>query len=149
MKINHLAVLVTSLAIGACASNNALPTEPVVYSQAEAADSVRVRAGQTIVVEGIKVRFSAVESDSRCPMDAICIWEGDAVAVFSVYQNCDACLESGSGTLQLKLHTTLEPKSGTAHGFRVELLNLQPYPRAASPTKPDAYYAWIRLTRES
>ena len=145
MKINHLAVLLTSLAVAACASNNALPTEPVVYSQAEAADSVRVRVGQTIVVEGIKVRFSAVQSDSRCPSDVVCVWEGDAQANFVVEQNCNC----DTPAFELKLHTTLEPKSSTAYGFRVTLLNLQPYPRASTPTKPDAYYAWIRLTRES
>ena len=144
-RINHLAVLLVSLAIAACSSNSALPTEPVVYSRSEAADSVRVRVGQTIVVEGVKVRFSAVESDSRCPMDAVCVWEGDAVAVFLVEQNCDC----RTPAFELKLHTTLQPKSGTAYGFKVTLLNLQPYPRASSPTKPDAYYAWIRLTPES
>lgn len=145
MKINQVTVLVASLAIVACASNNALPTEPVVYSQSEAADSVRIRVGQTIVVEGIKVRFGAVESDSRCAMDVMCVWEGDAVAVFVVEQNCDC----GTPAFELKLHTSLQPKSGTAYGFRVELRNLQPYPRSSSQIKPDAYYAWIRLTRES
>lgn len=145
MKINHLAVLVTSLLIVACASNKALPTEPVVYSQAEAADSVRVRVGQTIVVEGIRVRFNAVESDSRCPSDVVCVWEGDAAANFVVEQNCNC----DTPAFELKLHTTLQPKSGSAYGFKVELLNLQPYPRASSPTKPDAYNAWIRLTKTS
>jgi hypothetical protein len=142
MRIKHLAVFASFLAIAACSSNNSLSTEPVAYSQAEAADSVRVRIGQTIVVGGVKVRFSAVESDSRCPMDAVCVWQGDAVAVFVVEQNCDC----RSAAFELKLHTTLEPKSGSAYGFRVELLQLAPYPRASSPTKPDAYSAWLRLT---
>lgn len=142
MKIKHLAVFVAFLVAGACASSNGFPTEPVVYSQAEAADSVRIRVGQTIIVEGVKVRFSAVESDSRCPMDAVCVWQGDAVAVFVVEQNC----ECRTPAFELKLHTTLEPKSGSAYGFRVELLQLAPYPRASSPTKPDAYSAYIRLT---
>ena len=142
MKIKHLSILLASLVIGACASSNGFPTE-VVYSQSEAADSVRIRVTQTVIVEGVKVRFSAVESDSRCPMDVVCVWEGDAVANFVVEQNCNCDTPS----FELKLHTTLEPKSGTAHGFKVELLQLQPYPRASSPTKRDAYYAWIRLTK--
>lgn len=145
MRINRFAVIIAFLAVGACASSNGAPTEPVAYSQAEAADSVRVPVGQTIAVQGVKVRFSAVESDSRCPMDAICVWQGDAVAVFVVEQNCDC----RTPAFELKLHTSLEPKSGTAYGFRVTLLNLQPYPRASSPTKPDAYSAWIRLTPAS
>ena len=145
MKTIHLAVAVASLAIAACASNNALPTEPVAYSQAEAADSVRIRVGQTIVVGGIKVRFNAVESDSRCPSDVVCVWEGDAVASFVAEQNCNC----DSPAIELKLHTTLQPKSGSAYGFKLELLNVQPYPKTSSPIKQDAYYAWIRLTRES
>ena len=143
MKLNPLAFLVASIAISACASNNALPTEPVVYSQSEAADSVRIRVGQTIVVEGIKVRFNRVESDSRCPSDVVCVWEGDALASFVVEQNCSC----DSPSYELKLHTSLQPKSGTAYGFKLELLNLQPYPKTSSPTKQDAYYAWIRLTK--
>jgi uncharacterized protein YcfL len=142
MKINYLAAVVASLALAACASGSGLPTEPVVYSQSEAADSIRIRIGQTVIVEGIKVRFSAVESDSRCPIDAICIWEGDAVGVFVVEQNCDC----RTPAFELKLHTTLEPKSGTAYGFKVELRQLSPYPSASSPIKQDAYSAWIRLT---
>ena len=143
MRISRFAVAAAFLVVGACASSNGSPTEPVAYSQAEAADSVRIRVGQTITVEGVKVRFNAVESDSRCPMDAICVWEGDAIANFVVEQNCDC----RTPAFDLKLHTTLQPKSGTAYGFRVELRQLQPYPQASSPTKPDAYYAWIRLTK--
>ena len=142
MNVRPLAVAFTLLILAACASTS-LPTDPVVYSQAEAADSIRIRIGQTVVVEGIRTRFHAVESDSRCPMDVVCVWAGDAVANFVVEQNC----ECRSAAFELKLHTTLEPKTGTAYGFRVELLQLAPYPRASSPTKPDAYSAWIRITR--
>ncbi len=120
-----------------------VPTEPVVYSQSEAADSVRIRVGQTIVVGGIRVRFEAVESDSRCPMDVVCIWAGDAVANLVVEQNCDC----NSPAFLLKLHTFLEPKSGVAYGNRVELRALLPYPSSQSTIKPDAYSAWLRITR--
>lgn len=142
MKLHRLVPLAVGLAGVACASSQ-LPTEPVVYSQSEAADSVLIRVAQTIVVEGIRVRFNAVESDSRCPSDVVCVWAGDAVAQFSVEQNC-AC---ESPTVRLELHTTLEPKSDVAYGYRVELRQLAPYPKTSSPIRKDAYSAWIRLTR--
>ena len=141
MNTRLLATAITILTVGACASSS-LPTDPVVYSQSEAADSVKVRVGQTIVVEGIRVRFSAVESDSRCGSDVVCIWAGDAVTNFVVEQNCDC----NSPAFELKLHTTLDPKSGTAYGFRVELLELAPHPRSTSPIRKDAYEAWVRIT---
>jgi hypothetical protein len=140
----HTRLIATAIAIltaGACASSS-LPTDPVVYSQSEAADSVKVRVGQTIVVEGIRVRFSDVESDSRCASDVVCVWAGDAVANFVVEQNC----ECDSPSFELKLHTTLDPKSGSAYGFRVELLELAPHPKSTSPIRKDAYEAWVRIT---
>ena len=137
-----LVLLAFGVALTGCASSR-LPTEPVVISLSEAADSVKVRVGQTIVVENIRIRFTAVESDSRCPMDAICVWAGDAVANIVVEQNC-ACESPAFG---LKLHTHLEPHGGEAYGFRIELLQLQPYPRASSSIKPDAYSAWLRIKK--
>ena len=140
MRFVAIAALV---ALAACSSSK-LSTEPIVLSQSEAADSVRVRVGQTLIVEDVKVRFTGVASDSRCPMDAVCVWAGDAVANFAVEQNC----ECRAVTVSLALHTNLEPKSGVGYGYRVELKGLQPYPRASLETKPDAYYAWVRIVRE-
>lgn len=142
-RLIAVAITILTAATAACASSS-FPTDPVVYSQSEAADSIRIRVGQTAVVGEIRVRFSAVEQDSRCPSTAVCVWAGDAVARMVVQQNCDC----DSPAFDLKLHTTLEPKSGTAYGSRVELLQLQPYPTGTSPIKQDAYWAWIRITRE-
>lgn len=141
-RLDRLVLLPVVLAGAACASSQ-FPTEPVVYSQAEAADSVLIRVGQTIVVEGIRIRFNAVESDSRCPSDVVCVWAGDAVAVFSVEQTC----ECESPTLALELHTTLEPKSDVAYGYRVDLRGLEPYPTTSSPIRKAAYSAWLRVVR--
>ena len=142
MRIRFIKLIALSLTIAACASSG-IPTEPVVYSQSEAADSVRVRVGQTIVVGDIRVRFEAVESDSRCPMDVVCVWAGDAVANLVVERNC----ECESPALQLKLHTFLEPRNGVAYGNRVELRVLSPYPNSQSTIKPEAYSAWLRIVR--
>lgn len=141
MNSRVIAVAFT-IVIAACASSS-FPTDPVIYSQAEAADSIRIRVGQTVVVGGIRVRFASVEQDSRCPSTAICVWQGDAVANLVVEQSCDC----RSPAVELKLHTTLEPKSGTAYGSRVELRQLSPYPTGTSPIKQDAYSAWIRITQ--
>ena len=136
-------LIAASLVLAAC-SSNPTTTEPVVYSQSEVADSINIRVGRTIIVDGIRIRFDVVESDSRCPMDAICVWEGDAVARFVVEQT-----GAPSSALTLQLHTSLQPKNGSAHGFRIELLTLQPYPRAATGTKPEDYIASVKITPAS
>lgn len=136
-------LIAASLALAACSSNPSA-TEPgvTVYSQSEVADSIGIRVGKTIIVDGVRIRFDVVESDSRCPMDVVCVWQGDAVARFAVEQ-------SGSSSTFLQLHTSLQPKSGSAYGFRIELLTLQPYPRASAPTKADEYVATIRIVPAS
>ena len=129
-------------AIAACSSTT-LSTEPIVLSQSEAADSVKVRVGQIVIVDGIRVRFTGVENDSRCPMDVVCVWAGDAVANFSVELDC----ECRAAVIPLALHVNLEPRSGTAYGHRVELRGLLPYPNSTSEIKPEAYSAWVRIVR--
>jgi hypothetical protein len=136
-------LLTASLAIAAC-SSNPTTTEPVVYSRAEVADSINIRVGRTIIVDGTRIRFDVVESDSRCPMDVVCVWAGDAVARFVVEQS-----GAPSSAVTLQLHATLQPKSGSALGFRIELLTLQPYPRASTGTKPDEYIASVRIVPAS
>jgi hypothetical protein len=143
MKHLRNALIATGLALTACSSTR-LATEPVSYSLSEAADSVRIRVGETIIVEGLRVRFAAVESDSRCPIDVTCVWAGDAVAKLIADQNCDNC---DSPSVELTLHTTLEPKSASAYGFRVELLQLTPYPNSKTTIKSDGYSAWLRVVR--
>lgn len=140
MRTHHILLSALGLALTACASSGT-PTEPIVYSQAEAADSVRILVGQTIAVGNVRVRFAAVEADSRCPSDVVCVWAGDAVATFVAEQNCNC----DSPAYDLKLHTTLEPKSGTVYGNRIELLRVTPYPNTTTPIKRDEYVAWLRV----
>ncbi len=141
MVLKPLALASLAVAL-ACASSSSI-TEPAVYTQIEAADSVRIRVGQTIVVEGVRVIFGAVVNDSRCPVDVVCVWAGDAEAQFAVELNCDC----RAPTYALNLHTTLEPRSGDAYGFRVTLLRVLPEPRSTTVILPGSYSAWIRLVK--
>lgn len=138
--LSHLLAVVCSVA---CASSNSV-TDPQVYTQLEAADSVKIRVGQSIVVEGTRIRLNQVVNDSRCPSDVVCIWAGDAEAQFSIGINCDACR---APEYLLSLHTTLEPKSGEAMGYRLTLLRVLPEPRSTSVILPGAYAAWVRVVK--
>lgn len=145
MKNHILRFLSFSTAIvaaAACASP-ATVTEPVVYSRADAADSVRIRVGQTIIVDDVRIKLSAVESDSRCGTDVVCVWQGDATTLFLVSPNS----ESASQLDQVRLHTGVEPRAGTAQHYRVELLAVTPAPRSTTTIKQEDYAAWIRVVR--
>lgn len=101
---------------------------------------VTLRVGEEKQVEGsvLYLAFGAVIEDSRCPIDALCVWQGNAMVELGIH--------AGMGpTYPLRLNTGLEPSSVVWNGIRVSLLELQPAPRAAEPIKPDAYVVKVRL----
>jgi hypothetical protein len=57
-----------------CGGSSTSPTEVQLGQVFE------LRAGASATLQdGLKVTFDGVRSDSRCPMDALCVWAGDAV----------------------------------------------------------------------
>jgi hypothetical protein len=80
-------------------------------------------AAGEIAGNDLSLCFTGVDSDSRCPATAICIWQGTAICNFSFIKNGDTHL--------LKLATLAvpgTPKDTTVAGFKIEFLNLSPYP---------------------
>ena len=105
-----------------------------------AAQDMTLRVGEEKPVANSVVRlaFGLVVEDSRCPIDAVCIWQGNAMVELGI--------RAGMGPTQpLRINTTLEPRSTVWNGIRISLLELQPAPRAAEPTKPDDYRVTVRL----
>ena len=87
----------------------------------------------------LRVEFIGVSGDSRCPADAVCIQGGDALVH----------LRAGAGALsEFELHTGDESRAAVAHaGFRIELVNLQPYPFSSRTIRPEEYRATLRVSR--
>ena len=125
-------LLLVSLA--ACSGN---PNQPGSIPLGQAFD---LRAGATAAVEGgLAMSFDRVVHDSRCAIDAICVWEGDAVLVVT--------LSSVAGPpASYEIHT--QPlQSEVGHGsFLVKLTALSPYPRSNRPTNPEDFVATFKVT---
>ena len=105
---------------------------------------VTLRQGEykRVAGEQLAVGFKGVLADSRCPLDAVCVWMGDAVTELEL-------TAVGGETGKLELHTSLEPRSQLWNGVKVTLLELQPAPRASEPTRPAAYSVRLQLERAS
>jgi len=105
-----------------------------------AAQEMTLRVGEEKAVANsvVRVAFGQVVEDSRCPIDAMCVWAGNAMVELGI--------RAGMGPTQaLRINTTLEPRSTVWNGIRISLLELQPAPRAAEPIKADAYQVKVRL----
>ena len=100
--------------------------------------SFNLKAFQSATVsgEGLTVRFDTVVSDSRCPSDVQCFWEGNAEVQVTL-------TKTGSPSQTFVLNTALEPKKATYGVYEVELLGLAPTPISTSSIASGDYVATL------
>ena len=95
--------------------------------------------------DDLKLCFDAVVSDSRCPANAVCIWQGAATATFSFTKNGDAHRFNLS-TLTMKPNYTKDTVIG---GYKIEFINLSPYPGTVADPIPDSQRkAELKITKQ-
>ena len=93
----------------------------------------------------LKLCFDAVVSDSRCPANAMCIWQGAATATFSFTKNGDTHRFDLS-TITMKPNYT---KDTVIAGYKIEFINLSPYPGTVADPIPDSQRkAELKITRQ-
>jgi hypothetical protein len=115
----------------ACAGS---PTEP---TDVPLGQSFALRSGASATLQdGLKITFSSVHSDSRCPMDAICIWADDAIVKVALSQ-------SGGNMTERELHTDTSASQASYFSYMIRLVTLAPYPRSDRPIRPEDYVATL------
>ena len=134
-----LALALALAGAGGCRSNGERSDGPSTPSSPQ---QVQIALGQSQRVGALSVRFDEVSGDSRCPVGVQCVWEGDAVVVLTVSEPA----RSGAA---LELHTAGRfPREGTYGRYRVQLVSLEPQPRADEPVRRDLYRATLLITHE-
>jgi hypothetical protein len=93
----------------------------------------------------VSLCFDQLVSDSRCPMDVVCIWQGTAIAKFSFNENGN----QHALTLALQSFPIPEYSSDTTvAGYKIEFVNLYPYPMASKGTPPvNKIHAEMKITK--
>lgn len=77
----------------------------------------------------VRLCLDSVLQDSRCPLNANCIWQGMAVVKFSVILNNGShsvILSTNKNALGYAADTTIQ-------NYKISFLNLIPYPGGSSP----------------
>jgi hypothetical protein len=101
--------------------------------------------GELAVVAGLDatVGFDGVAADSRCPINVICVWEGDAAASLWV-------TPVGGERTSFVLHTSpMFQRAKTVGPVNVQLLDVTPYPVSPGWPDPGAYHVLINVTRST
>ena len=117
-----------------CGASSTSPTEVQLGQVFE------LRAGASATLQdGLRVTFDGVRSDSRCPMDALCVWAGDAVVAVRLSH-------AAGSPAERELHTAERSGSETSYlAYVVKLVALAPYPRLDRQIRPDDYVATLTV----
>ncbi|PID45985.1 MAG: hypothetical protein CSB47_06680 [Proteobacteria bacterium] len=132
MKKLPIKIITMGLLVGLVSGCNSAAYE---YRKHPVAAEITVPIKQTVSAgeTGLSVRFDKIESDTRCPINARCVWSGVAVVNATVLNN------KGDSQL-LKLSTVNYEKvnrSEKVFGKRVTLLDLLPKPVVGKSAKPE------------
>ena len=94
--------------------------------------------------DNIRLCFDSLVADSRCPANAVCVWAGSALAKFSLTKNG----ESTSFNLATLKYGSYN-KDTVIVGYKIEFVNLSPYPGTVStPVPANQIKAEIKITKQ-
>ena len=90
-------------------------------------DTTSIAFNDTVgnTTENIWISFDSLGTDSRCPVNVVCIWEGNAEIFFRMFN--DEC----NSTYKLNTNPTFAQET-ILQGYRIELIDLLPYPHTDS-----------------
>ena len=93
------------------------------FTPAKAPETVKVKVGKSKVTSAGKVtiKFVSVVEDSRCPINARCVWAGNARVKLAVSVG-----KAAARTIEL--NSGVEPRSIKADGYVFTFVELTPYP---------------------
>jgi len=98
---------------------------------------------KSIEAEGLKIKFTNVTEDSRCPEDVQCFWEGQITIVVNIIKNeqnlGDFSLTSRSG------HEDLAIKE--FNGYSMKLLAVDPYPKSEEKIELSNYVITLSISK--
>ena len=97
-------------------------------------EEITVSVGQSAQVDDRwYIRFEKVVEDSRCPMNARCVWEGNARIALTVRDvGQGSTLPVGGEPVQLNTSSRFDVRK-TLPVVEIELLRLEPTPMAGVP----------------
>lgn len=98
--------------------------------------NIKVGQTRTIAGQGLNVTFDGVLSDSRCPIDVNCFWQGNAEVQVTLSK-------AGNPSSTVVLNTGVSPNTATYLNYEVELTDLNPDPVSTSTINPNDYVATL------
>jgi hypothetical protein len=91
--------------------------------------------------EDITVTFLNVTSDSRCPSDVTCVWQGQAGIELDLRKGEEKSIVS------LSIGGDSSPEESIFDSYLIQLVDISPYPVSTKDIQSDEYAAKINITK--
>ncbi len=102
-----------------------------------------LKLGQQVLIENerLRISFTGVAEDSRCPEGVQCVWAGNGKVVLRL-------IKMRKRATMMKLNTGVDPKQNTYQGYEVKLVSLNPYPKKNARIRMKDYLATLVVSRK-
>lgn len=134
-------VLTVLLPLGVVGCLNSGAPELHVVADPGQPELVRLHQGQTATFGPTRLTFTSLTQDSRCPVDAVCVWQGEARLDLTV-----GPVDGGAGDVLLHLSTLETTRRDTLWGTQIHLSGVLPDAKAGVSIAPEDYIAVLELT---
>ena len=106
-------------------------------------EEFEIKFGQQVSIkkEGLKISFSSVAEDSRCPTGVDCIWAGNGKVVLKLSK-------WRKRTALMNLNTGVDPKQDDYREYDIKLVSLNPYPAKDVNIKKREYVATLVVSKK-
>ena len=92
--------------------------------------------GQTAALSGTgyRITFDRVTEDSRCPVDVVCVWAGDAKIQLTIQRS--------TAPADIQIASLTPPNTEVVSGnLKIRFVGLAPAPRSSEPSESRKYVA--------
>lgn len=126
---------------GTC-NENGVMDPPMNQDKLVLNDTLQVAYQDTVFNSNktVWITFDSLLEDSRCPLDVICVWAGNAKVSFGFFAD-----ENKYG-FSLDTHGNLT-RDSTISSYKISLINVAPYPHTDSLFTPQDYSTKIIISK--
>ena len=136
--IGFLAITLVNLEQGSFAQSSAPMS---IDTNLDSEFILQINQSAEIKSEDITVTFLNVTSDSRCPSDVTCIWQGQAEIELDVQKGEE------ESSVSLSIGGDSSPEESIFNSYLIQLVDLSPYPISTKNIQPEDYTATIKITK--
>lgn len=153
MKLKNILALILITGVIGIFLSGCLELNPIISTQTDSLpDTATVHYGNILYYpkENLSIRFIDVHSDSRCPTNVVCFWEGVAEIKLGLQINSEPEI-----IIPIKIFGYVDIENSSRHecvdtlGYRISLMEMNPYPADPGEYDYSEYIATISINKNS